>query len=136
MCLWQGVRVCVCACVRVCVCACVRVCVYVCVREFCVCVCEGVCEAHTSLSPPPTVPRVPLAGRWGVTCALSGSHTHAVYSVDWSRLDGRLVSCGADDRVVVYAPVGGADAGAEKVRVCMRASRQCVCVCVCLRACV
>ncbi|RPB17011.1 WD40 repeat-like protein [Morchella conica CCBAS932] len=39
---------------------------------------------------------------WVLESALPKVHTRAVYSVSWSGVSGRIVSCGGDGRIVVY----------------------------------
>lgn len=39
---------------------------------------------------------------WEVVARLPKAHERSVYSVDWSKRSGRIVTCGGDGRVVVY----------------------------------
>eukprot|EP00041_Stephanoeca_diplocostata_P029748 m.886024 g.886024 ORF g.886024 m.886024 type:complete len:422 (-) comp23623_c1_seq8:2438-3703(-) len=42
---------------------------------------------------------------WKCTCTLSGYHTDAVYSIDWSRSNGLLATCGEDNSVCVFREI-------------------------------
>ncbi|KAH8154287.1 uncharacterized protein LAJ45_02055 [Morchella importuna] len=53
---------------------------------------------------------------WVLESVLPKVHTRAVYSVSWSGVSGRIVSCGGDGRIVVYeeVPRTGKEGGEQK----------------------
>ncbi len=58
---------------------------------------------------PPCVPAA--APSWRRACTLSGYHERTVYSVDWSRLHGRIATGAADNCIRVFQEVTSRAAG-------------------------